>query len=80
MSSGLRRFVAKRLLRESTQPQRNVDAFLEDVNAHKEAARLAVLFNTELTTSHIASRLTYGPIYIIEVPCMVSFSKRHRRL
>lgn len=77
MSSGLCRFVAKRLLRESMRPHRNLVAFLEDANAHREAAKLAAPFNGELTTYHHASKLSYGPVYIIEVPCMVSFSARH---
>ena len=71
MPYSVHRFVVKRLLREASQPQSNVAAFEEDVNAHREAAKLATEFNTVLAGTPHAAQLSYGPVYIIEVPCMV---------
>ena len=65
------RFVAKRLLREATQPRSNVAAFLEDASAHREAAALAAKFNLRCIEQEVSTRLHYGPVYIVQIPCMV---------
>lgn len=66
------RFVAKRLLSESMQPQKNIDAFVEDLHTHREAARLAAIFNEWCKSVDVDATLRYGPVYIVEVPGMVS--------
>ncbi len=65
------RFVAKRLLREAMQPQSNVATFLEDASAHRAAAALAARFNLRCTEQEVSTRLHYGPVYIVQIPCMV---------
>ncbi|CAL8464952.1 g4487 [Coccomyxa elongata] len=64
------RYVVKRLLREAIQPENNVAAFLEDTNAHREAAGLAVAFGDRCKLHKIGARMEYGPLYIVQIPCM----------
>ncbi len=65
------RYVAKRLLREAIQPENNVAAFLEDTNAHREAAALASAFGSRCKLHYVGAQMQYGPVYIVQIPCMV---------
>ena len=66
------RLVAKRLLSESANPDRNVAALMQDVHAHREAVRMATAFNAHPVIRSRGVRLMYGPLYIVKTRCLVS--------
>ncbi|CAL8463826.1 g3360 [Coccomyxa elongata] len=63
-------FVAKPLLLESAHPQKKVNAFVEDLYTHREAARLAAIFSERCKSAAVDATLQFGPVYIVDMPCM----------